>query len=219
MEQTNLPSTSSAKISLPVSSLSSPDKIARAIRSFGDDYRELVFCKYQKPMGMARAVESKAPTFHDVTNFFGEESTKFWLRFHIAETFAFLGIYDTASKYQVQHTADLIMQHEIYGQLNLSEFLCFLQRFKMGLYGKIYQSNRPNPQEFLMCLQPFWNELCQERGKAEEKARQERISRDLHNPNNMTKAEWIVIKILTAMYNSDYVVTKQDFECLDNKNK
>ena len=219
MEQTYLLSTSNAKINLPVSSLSSPDKIARAIRSFGDDYRELVFCKYQKPMGMARAVESKAPTFHDVTNFFGEESTKFWLRFHIAETFAFLGIYDTASKYQVQHTADLIMQHEIYGQLNLSEFLCFLQRFKMGLYGKIYQSNRPNPQEFLMCLQPFWNELCQERGKAEEKARQERISRDLHNPNNMTKAEWIVIKILTAMYNSDYVVTKQDFECLDNKNK
>lgn len=204
---------------MPVSSLSSPDKIARAIQSFGNGYSEMVFCKYQKPMGITRAVESKAPTFHDVTNRFGEDSTKFWLRFHIAETFAFLGIYDTASKYQVQHTADLIMQHEIFGQLTLSEFLCFLQRFKMGSYGKIYQSNRPNPQEFLMCLQPFWNELCQERGKAEEKARQERISRDLHNPNNMTKAEWIVIKILTAMYNSDYVVTKQDFECLDNENK
>jgi hypothetical protein len=204
---------------LPASSLSSPDKIARAIQSFGDDYREMVFCKYQKPMGMARAVESKAPTFHDVSNFWGEDSTRFWLRFHIAETFAFLGIYDTASKYQVQHTADLIMQHEIYGQLTLSEFLCFLQRFKMGSYGKIYQSNRPNPQEFLMCLQPFWNELCLERGKAEEKARQERISRELHNPNNITKSEWIELKMLTAMYNSDYVVTKQDFDYIDNNSK
>jgi hypothetical protein len=151
-------------------------------------------------MGITKAVESKAPTFHDVSAFFTENATRFWLRFHIAETFAFLGIYDTASKYQVQHTADLIMQHEIYGQLTLPEFLCFLQRFKMGTYGKIYQSNRPNPQEFLMCLQPFWNELCHERGKAAEKAQQERLSRELHDPDVMTRVEWEEIKMLTRMY-------------------
>ena len=207
MEQTNLPSTSNAKINLPASSLSSPDKIARAIQSFGDDYREMVFCKYQKPIAIRKAVASNAPTFHDVSNFWGENSAKFWLRFHIAETFAFLGIYDTASKFQVQHTADLIMQHEIYGQLTLDEFLCFLQRFKMGEYGKIYQSNHPNPQEFLTCLQPFWNELCQERGRAEEKARQERSTRELHDPSNMTREEWLEIKTITAMYNSEYTVT------------
>jgi hypothetical protein len=200
MEQTNLPQTSSALTALPTSSLSSPDKIARAIQSFGDDYREMVFCKYQKPMGITKAVEAKAPTFHDVSAFWGESSTRFWLRFHIAETFAFLGIYDTASKYQVQHTADLIMQHEIYGQLTLSEFLCFLQRFKMGSYGKIYNSARPNPQEFLMCLQPFWNELCHERAKAAEKARQERISREIHNPDNMTREEYDEIMMLQRMY-------------------
>ena len=151
-------------------------------------------------MGITKAVESKAPTFYDVSAFFTENATRFWLRFHIAETFAFLGIYDTASKYQVQHTADLIMQHEIYGQLTLSEFLCFLQRFKMGTYGKIYQSNRPNPQEFLMCLQPFWNELCHERGKVAEKAQQERLSRELHDPDVMTRVEWEEIKMLTRMY-------------------
>lgn len=206
METPNLPQTNNGLTSLPTSSLSSPDKISRAIQSFGNDYREMVFCKYQKPMGITKAVSEKAPTFHDVSNFWGDDATRFWLRFHIAETFAFLGIYDTASKYQVQHTADLIMQHEVYGQLTLPEFLCFLQRFKMGSYGKIYQSNRPNPQEFLMCLQPFWNELCQERGKAEEKARQERLSRDAHSPEVMTRAEWLEIKTITAMYNSDYTV-------------
>lgn len=181
---------SNAKINLPVSSLSSPDKIARAIQSFGNGYSEMVFCKYQKPMGITRAVESKAPTFHDVTNRFGEDSTKFWLRFHIAETFAFLGIYDTASKYQVQHTADLIMQHEIFGQLTLSEFLCFLQRFKMGSYGKIYQSNRPNPQEFLMCLQPFWNELCYQRGKQEEKERLDKLSEQRNSGQNISYEQY-----------------------------
>jgi hypothetical protein len=200
MGQTNLPQTSSALTALPTSSLSSPDKIARAIQSFGDDYREMVFCKYQKPMGITKAVEARAPTFHDVSAFWGENSTRFWLRFHIAETFAFLGIYDTASKYQVQHTADLIMQHEIYGQLTLSEFLCFLQRFKMGTYGKIYQSNRPNPQEFLMCLQPFWNELCQERGKMSEQERLSKMSDALHDPDNMTREEYLEIRQIELEY-------------------
>ena len=160
---------------MPASSLTSQDKIAKAINGFGPDYGELVFCKYQKPMSIEKAVSANAPTFHDVSNFWGEEATKLWLRFHIAETFAFLGIYDTASKYQVQQTADLILSHEIFGQLTLSEFLCFLQRFKLGRYGKIYQSSRPNPQEFLMCLTPFWNELCKERGREEERRRQEQL--------------------------------------------
>lgn len=172
--------TKSAIQSLPISSLTSSDKIALAIQGFGDDYREMVFCKYQKGRGIEKAVASKAPTFHDVNDYFGDKATAFWLRFHIAETFAFLGIYDTASKYQVQQTADLIMQHEIYGQLTLDEFLCFLQRFKRGDYGRIYNSARPNPQEFLMCLQPFWNELCHWRGKQADKEMQEKISRDLH---------------------------------------
>lgn len=145
-------------------------------------------------MGIEKAVTEKAPTFHDVSAFWGEKATAFWLRFHIAETFAFLGIYDTASKYQVQQTADLIMQHEIYGQLTLSEFLCFLQRFKMGSYGKIYQSSRPNPQEFLQCLQPFWNELSYARGKQAEKERQEQISKSLHSPDNISWQQYMAEK-------------------------
>lgn len=160
----------------------------------------MILCRYHKAHGIQKAIAEKAPTFHDVSAFFTEDGTRFWLRLHIAETFAFLGIYDTASKYQVQQTADLIMQHEIYGQLTLSEFLCFLYRFKMGLYGKIYQSNRPNPQEFLACLRPFWNELCEERGKQAEKERQERIAKAVHDPDNMTREEYDEIKTIERMY-------------------
>ena len=191
MEQTtNLPSSSKTSTNLPQSSLISQDKIMNAIQGFGEEYRDMILCKHQKGMGIEKAVATKAPTFHDVSDYFGEESTKFWLRFHIAETFAFLGIYDTASKYQVQQTADLILSHEIFGQLTLDEFLCFLQRFKMGLYGKIYQSNRPNPQEFLMCLTPFWNELCHERGKAADKERQQQIYDAVHSDENISFDQW-----------------------------
>ena len=166
---------------MPASSLTSQDKIVKALADFGPEYSELIFCRFQKPTGIEKAVAANAPTFHDVTNFWGEQATAFWLRFHIAETFAFLGIYDTASKYQIQQTAELILSHEIFGQLTLSEFLCFLQRFKLGRYGKIYNSNRPNPQEFLMCLTPFWSELCQERGREEERRRIERLQQEHRN--------------------------------------
>lgn len=178
----------------------SVDKVYKAIAQYGEQYRPLVFDKYNKATGMEKAVAAKAPTFHDVTNHFSEDAMLFWLRYHIADTFAFCGIYDQASKRQIIQTAELIIQHEIYGQLTLSEFLCFLQRFKQGRYDKIYSSNHPNPQEFLKCLQPFWNDLCYERGKQAEKERQERLERDRNSPNNMTRAEWEEIKMLTRMY-------------------
>ena len=186
--ETNLPS-KTQETSLPMSSLVSQDKLVKAIQGFGEEYRDLVLCKYQRGKGLEKAVASKAPTFHDISDYFGEEATLFWLRFHIAETFAFLGIYDTASAYQIRQTADLIVQHEIFGQLTLDEFLCFLQRFKQGLYGKIYNSARPNPQEFLMCLQPFWNELSYQRGKQAEKEQVERLSRELHKAKPPTPEE------------------------------
>jgi len=127
-------------------------------------------------------VAAKASSFHDCTNFFGERATLFWLRFHIAETFVFLGIYEKASAYQVRETAEMILRHEIFGQLTFAEFLCFLQKFKIGEYGKIYNSNRPNPQEFLACLWSFWNDLARARGAQEEKDLQEKISRDRNTP-------------------------------------
>lgn len=131
-----------------------------------------------------------------------------WLRFHIAETFAFLGIYDTASKGQIVQTAELILDHELFGQMNLSEFLTFLKYFKRGDYGKIYQSARPNPQEFLACLRPFWNELIEHRVKVvqAEQARREAEQAKKDKENAMTHEEWIEIKTITAMYNSDYTV-------------
>ena len=134
---------------------------------------------------------ANAPTLHDITNKYSEKATLFWLRYHIAATFNFLGIYDQSSKYQVRETAELILQHEIFGQLTLSEFLNFLTRFKQGTYGKIYNSNHPNPQEFLMCLQPYWNELSKIRGKREEQKRIEELSQQRNSGDKMTYEEWL----------------------------
>ena len=168
--------------------------ILKALDSFGDEYKTLVFQRYEKATGIEKAVSAKAPTFHDVSNMFGDASMLFWLRYHIAKTFLFLGIYDQASKFQIQETAELIMQHEIYGQLTLSEFLCFLQRFKQGRYDKIYNSNHPNPQEFLKCLQPFWNEISYQRGKEDEKRRLDGMSHRSQEPTPEDRAHIDEIK-------------------------
>ena len=172
--------------------LVSQEHLQQALARFGDDYITQVFNRYKlPPPTLAQAAASHAPTFHDVTNFFSREATLMWLRFHIAETFAFLGIYDTASKGQIKQTAELILNHEIFGQLNLDEFLQFLRQFKRGDYGKIYQSQRPNPQEFLMCLRPFWHELVEHRIHL---AQQERMAKLTDRTGCISREEYEELK-------------------------
>ena len=173
----------SSQSNLPQSILTTQEKLLKALAKFGEEYTNLVFNRYKQPTAtIAKAAESQAPTFRDVTTYFSRNATLMWIRFHVAETFAFLGIYDTASKGQIMQTAELIIDHEIFGQLNLDEFLCFLSRFKRGDYGKIYQSARPNPQEFLMCLKPFWNELVDHRIRLQKQEEQRRLEENRHLP-------------------------------------
>jgi hypothetical protein len=177
----NLPTSSQAK--LPQSILTTQEKLAKALAQYGDDYTNLVFKRYKKPPAtIEKAAQSSAPTFRDVTTYFSRDATLMWLRFHVAEAFAFIGIYDTASKGQIMQTAELILDHEIFGQLNLDEFLLFLSRFKRGDYGKIYQSAHPNPQEFIMCLKPFWNELIDQRIRAYKLEEQQRLQESSQLP-------------------------------------
>jgi hypothetical protein len=190
MEENKSLQTQNASTNLAKYSQGEQNKVMQVLASFGEDYQVQVFNRFNKAVGIEKAVAEKAPTFHDVTDFYGEQATLFWLRYHIADTFLFVGIYDTSSKYQIQQTAELILQHEIYGQLTLAEFLNFLQRFKQGRYDKIYQSNHPNPQEFLRCLQPFWNELCYQRGKQEEKERLDKLSEQRNSGQHISYEDW-----------------------------
>lgn len=190
MEQNKSLQMQNASTNLAKYSQGEQNKVMQVLASFGEDYQIQVFNRFNKAVGIEKAVAAKAPSFHDVTSFYGEQATLFWLRYHIADTFLFIGIYDTSSKYQIQQTAELILQHEIFSQLTLAEFLNFLQRFKQGRYDKIYQSNHPNPQEFLRCLQPYWNELCHQRGKQEEIDRIEKLSEELHSNQHISFDEY-----------------------------
>lgn len=145
---------------------------------YPNGFGEKIFAKYQEAMPLERSVEVAAPSFGLVTRQYGREAMKFWLRYHIANTFAMIGIYDQFSAAQVRAVADDILDDEIYGQFTCAEFLAFLKGFRMGKYGKIYSTNRPNMQEFLMALKPFWAELQNERGRAISQEQQRQLERD-----------------------------------------
>lgn len=183
--------------------LVSADRIIQAVESLGSDYACHVFTRYQSaPPTLSSAVAGRSPTFHDVTGRYSRQATLLWLRYHIAETFAFIGIFDTVTKHQILQTAELIVDHEVYGQLNLEEFLVFLRKFKQGEYGKVYQSARPNPQEFILCLRPFWSELQEQRRRAADREMAERRRRQAEDDrkNCITREEWEIIRQMQREY-------------------
>lgn len=176
------------------------ERILTFVRQLGENYLKDVVVKYVNGVGIDKSVEMNAPTFHDITKMYGRKGTLFWLRLQLYKTFEFVGILDTASESQIREVSNLIITHEIYGQLTLAEFLNFLKRFKEGRYEKIYSTNHPNMQEFMMCLPAFWIDLMNVRKKkadAERRAEEERYKR---STDRMTKEEWEEIKMLTKMY-------------------
>lgn len=163
---------------LQASSRIDVDRVTAALIKYPEAYRTEVFGRFHEVMPIEKAVEVVAPTFNAVTKSYGKDATKFWLRYQIANTFAVIGVYDQVDAAQVRAIADDILNDEIYGQFTLPEFLSFLARFRMGKYGKIYSTNKPNMQEFMMALQPFWKDLQIERGRARMKKEHEERERE-----------------------------------------
>lgn len=205
MNNNNLPSNSVGQPSSPTSLL---DRAATAIeltvQSHGNQYYELFqhYRSHTPPATTRKAAASTSPAIVTIAARFSREAALLLLRYHIAETFDFIGITDTVTKRQIVQTAELILDHELYRHLNLDEFLLFLRRFKQGDYGKIYQSARPNPQEFIQCLRPFWDELVEHRIRIarEEEERRQRRQLEADKEECMTRAEYEEIKTLTRMY-------------------
>ena len=90
--------------------------------------------------------------------------------------------------------------------LKITEIMLFCHRFKAGRYGHFYGSVDP------LVITTALREFLDERGRAyqqhdiEEEERREAEEARKHPP--MSREEWIEIKTIIAMYNSDYVVNE-----------
>ena len=88
--------------------------------------------------------------------------------------------------------------------LKITELMLFCHRFKAGKYGRFYGS--VDPLVITTSLHDFLKErsAAYEKHDKEEEERREREHNKKHPP--MCYPDWVEIKTIIAMYNSDYTV-------------
>lgn len=117
---------------LPKSFNITEQHLKEAVQRHGEDFMYL-FCKYSRyergmKGGMTISLLSHACT---------SEAVLFWLRFHIAETLAFVGIYDNTSPHHIKECARLMLVLPNIGNMKLTDLLHFFALVKAGEYGML----------------------------------------------------------------------------------
>lgn len=143
-----------------------------------------------------RCYFQNAPTLWTVNLAYGFGTAQEWLAYQITDLSEFSGARDKITDRQLDQIIQLITDD--YGFLNMAEIMLFCRRFKRGLYDKFYGSVDP------ISIMQGLNEFCRERNEAyaqREKKLQERQDLwNLHNPNNMSHEEAIIINQMQAEY-------------------
>ena len=147
------------------------------------------------------AIMGDYPTLADINIAYGPSFSQQWLVPQIASLALYTGA-KNIDTYQQRSLASVIATEYYY--LKVTELLLFFYRFKTGRYGRFYGS--VDPMVITCALRDFINERNEllERYELEERERKE-IEEKKRNPP-MTREEWLEIKTLIAMYNSDYTV-------------
>jgi hypothetical protein len=159
-----------------------------------------------------RCITGAAPTLIDINLSYHSTASLVWLIAHITSLQEQLNVPNKMTVYQIDACAQIITER--YGYLKLSEIMLFFARLKGGLYNVDWHGYI-TPDKLVAALReyfiPYRNDLLHKIEK-DRKEREQKKQRNAHDV--MTHQEWIEIKIITAMYNSDYMVTQKDFESL-----
>jgi hypothetical protein len=159
-----------------------------------------------------RCITGESPTLIDVNLTYYNTSSIVWLIAQLTSLQEQLNVPNKMTVYQIDACAQIITER--YGYLKLSEIMLFFARLKGGLYNVDWHGYI-TPDKLVTALRehfiPYRNDLLHKIEK-DRKEREQKKQRNAHDV--MTHQEWIEIKIITAMYNSDYMVTQNDFELL-----
>ena len=147
------------------------------------------------------AVMGDYPTLTDINIAYGKDFADLWLMPQITNLAAYTG----AKNLTLDQERDLarVIATE-YHYFKITELLVFFHRFKAGRYGRFYGS--VDPMVITCALREFRRERNDLIGLYEQQRREEEESEynKAHPP--MTRDEWIEVKTIIAMYNSDYTV-------------
>jgi len=160
-----------------------------------------------------RCITGEAPTLIDVNLAYHSTASIIWLIAQLTSLQEQLNVPNKMTVYQIDACAQNITER--FGYLKLSELMLFFARLKGGMYNVDWHGYI-TPDKVVNALRehfiPYRNDLLH---KIEKDRRDKERSKALRHPDNMNRQEWIELKIITAMYNSDYTVTKNDFEYLE----
>lgn len=145
------------------------------------------------------------PTLAEVRTAYGSKIPSAWLVPQLYDLSEYCGCKDKLSVNTLEELASVIAEEFYF--LKISEVMLFLRRFKAGRYGRFYGSVDP-----LIIMQSL-REFIKERAVVIDTAEQEKAAqkRKEWGKQDITLQEWIEMKTIIAMYNSNYVVTGDDY--------
>lgn len=189
----------------------------QAIRRYGADFIAEVSKRYFPSSGrdelyptIESAIRTDAPTLQFADRVWGNGCSKLWLTVQLAEVCIYLGIRDKISKQQTYALADALRSEAVINAVTMSEMMVFFSNFEKGKYETFHGWERPNPQVITKSFQRFLEELLPERQRVRQQidAEEERRRREEYDKRNppLTREEWMEVKTIIAMYNSEYTM-------------
>ena len=143
-----------------------------------------------------RCFFQNAPTLWTVNLAYGFGTAQEWLAYQITDLSEFSGAKDKITDRQLDQIIQLITDD--YGFLNMAEIMLFCRRFKKGSYDKFYGS--VDPIAIMKGLNEFVRERNEAYAKRDRHLQEVKDWDDMHNPNNMTHEEAIIINQMQAEY-------------------
>lgn len=116
------------------------------------------------------AVRRKGKSLAEIDKYFGCGASEVWLKIMIIEQLSFLGAFDAAKVGQIRMLAAKIRQE--YYHMTPSELTYFFYKFSLGDYGKLYTGRTINPQDILIGLKEFNNNIQNARIQFEEEQKE-----------------------------------------------
>lgn len=145
------------------------------------------------------------PTLASIKASYGSNAPAMWLVPQLKDLSEYCGCKEKLSGTPLEECACVIAAEFYY--LKISEIMLFFHRFKSAKYGRFYGTIDP-----LIIIQSLY-EFLKERNAAIDRAEREKEAqmREDWKKDGISIEDWMIIKSIAAMYNSDYVVTEADY--------
>lgn len=153
------------------------DTLQQAITRYGDNYMAFLR-KFPAPAkrkdyirSVYDAVSREGMSLNSIDAYFGEGASVTWLKLMLTDLLKYLGAFDITTVGQIKGTA--WRMRLLCANMTPSELTYFFMSFSVGDYGKLYAGRSVNPQDILIGLKGFKDNVFEQR-EIYEDAKQQR---------------------------------------------